>query len=121
MDLVTFLRARLDEDSAEIDRHPVDGSALDPYAEPAGFQAETETQYPCYPLLRIGKGRALAEVAAKRQILSIHSARYGTCLGCGFDNQEEPMSTIDQCPTLRALAAAWSDHPDYDAAWSPDQ
>lgn len=24
------------------------------------------------------------------------------------------------CPTILLLAAIWSDHPDYDAAWTPE-
>ena len=78
--------------------------------------------------------QALREVAAHRAILAEHCTwtdRYGpdpilavsqqNCIGCGFDSVEEPQSpTLEDCPTLRALAAIWSDHADFLPEWTPE-
>lgn len=40
------------------------------------------------------------------------------CRGCHADFYEEYLTEdIEQCPTLRALAAVWSEHPDYRPEW----
>lgn len=80
----------------------------------------------------------LRDVEATRRILRIHTVfvvRYPEhaaepihrddrhCLGCGFTNMEEyAVRDINDCPTLRAIATRWSDHPDYRPEWltAPD-
>jgi Family of unknown function (DUF6221) len=65
------------------------------------------------------RSRVLAECAAKRAILALHqeTAFYHpggpTALCTAGCNGGWP------CPTLRALAAAFADHPGYDKAWRP--
>lgn len=56
----------------------------------------------------------LAECQAKRTVVSIHRT----------DDPESPSESIcvtclcaPDCETLRALASAYADHPDYDPAW----
>jgi hypothetical protein len=76
--------------------------------------------------------RGLRDVEAKRRLLAAH--RRGddvddypvewppdpSCVGCGFNSFEERTTAhIDNCPVLRALAAPFADHPDYDPSWSP--
>jgi hypothetical protein len=75
--------------------------------------------------------RALREVAAKRSILAEHGhyradynvtartdldAPFG-CSTCHIGNDGD-MYDGGWCTTLRALAAIWSDHPDYRAEWA---
>lgn len=91
-DLIAFLAARLDEDE-EIAK----------------------------------EARMLREVAAKRAILAAHPVRpiiNGTCRTCSDSaglswSSLEPEFVDWPCPTLRALAAFWSDHPDYRQEWKP--
>jgi hypothetical protein len=65
----------------------------------------------------------LREVAAKRAILALHQECpewRGTCETCLSDRREyaELWCPDDwPCATLRALAAVYSDHPDYDSEW----
>jgi Family of unknown function (DUF6221) len=90
MDLVAFLRARLDEDRAKITR-------------PATMSGS----------------RAVRDVEAKRAILAAyemndndaelhlgpHPRKHGEWDGLRF--------------AVRHLAAVWRDHPDYDPGWKP--
>lgn len=67
--------------------------------------------------------RDVREALAKRAVLAIHSDRDGDCARCsdyawfavldGGEREEFP------CPTLKALAAVYSDHPDYLQEWKP--
>ena len=114
-DVAAFLRARLAEDEADIyDRD-----------EPESWCDRADG-------VHIGHARARREVAAKRAIAELH---YGpdACMACAtWDSPprgyERPLgSRFDimgycvpwPCPTLRALAAVYSDHPDYDPGWAP--
>ena len=62
--------------------------------------------------------RWLAECAAKRQIVHLHS---------GPDYWKSPdfhlcvdsMTNNDECDTLHALAMPYADHPDYRPEWKP--
>ncbi|MFJ9558295.1 DUF6221 family protein [Nocardiopsis sp. NPDC101807] len=59
-------------------------------------------------IARHDPARVLREVAAKRAVLALHQdAGMGDCA-----------HSSDPCPTLRALAAPYVDHPDYDPAWA---
>jgi hypothetical protein len=63
--------------------------------------------------------RVLAEVAAKRRVMERHHADDdGSCVGCGFYNDEtRRVEDINECPELRDLAAPHDQSPDYDPAW----
>lgn len=109
--LAQFLAARLDEDAEDSwDKHE-GGCAT---AGPIAFSCDCG-----YP------ARVLREVEAKRKILAEHEPQpWG-----------EPHPELSRCPAhgdetsgwwtewpcveVRALAAVWSDHPDYDEAWKP--
>ncbi len=76
--------------------------------------------YGIQPVGMSGK-RVLAECEAKRRIVELHfendpgpDAECGACgdIG-GYYSQVWP------CPTIKALAAVYADHPDYDEAWRP--
>lgn len=71
--------------------------------------------------------RPLREVAAKRAILSRHEPRqldrWQVCGNCRPVDPECPgdlTSVPWPCPDLRDLAAVYSDHADYDAAWKSE-
>jgi hypothetical protein len=60
--------------------------------------------------------RLLREVEAKRAILAIHHEDGAMCMGCP---QTVRTVTTWPCDNVVALAAVWSDHPDYRAEWKP--
>lgn len=72
----------------------------------------------------------LADIAAKRRILVWHGEPYDepgfglACDACGHGTPDWGPGdrasfhpTLWPCPTLRALAAPFSSHPDYDQSW----
>lgn len=85
--------------------------------------------------------RLLADCAAKRAVLSVHSvvtlerkcnAINGKlvkpytlvvvyCSGCQMDTDRDEYTPADECETLRALAAPYSEHPDFDPSWAMSQ
>jgi hypothetical protein len=122
IDLVEFLRARLDEDkwaarNAAAD-HPswtydpeqfavyTDGYPIashrfgDPLAEVDGVH-----------IARHDPARVLREVEAKRRLISEILAE---CEGAGFDHRRGIYGKV-----LRSLAAPYADHPDYREEWRP--
>ena len=106
MDLVEFLRARLDEQE---DRHAADWwQECKVCREPM----------PC---------RHMRQIDATRRIMGRHS-RKGTgsfpnaCTGCGAEGPNDWPRTehINECPELRDLAAVYADRFDYDDEWLPE-
>lgn len=72
------------------------------------------------PLFR----RVLAECAAKRTIVAAHRSAldpYGDAAGatCTMCVDSGPDAQGFPCSTVRALAAVYSDHPDYQEEWKP--
>lgn len=96
-DLVTWLRAQLDEDEAGFDDGlgaPCEGKGLHLWPE-----------------------RAEAEVEAKRRILDLHQPERGGVfvdLWCQQCQRKE-----DPCPTVRLLALPYVDRPGYRQEWAP--
>lgn len=86
----------------------------------AKVEAHAEDMLDC-----LDKTRVRRECAAKRAIMAIHSDRDGDCARCsdyawfaildGGEHEEFP------CPTIRHLAAVYSDHQDYQPEWAPQQ
>lgn len=73
----------------------------------------------------IDAGRLLDECEAKRRIVALHRNRYGLgdCESCA-DGWEDLTTgeaghnpLLYPCPTLRALALPYADHPDYREEW----
>ena len=114
-DLAAFYAARLDEKEARAgyvhddmrDKRPLGGTGRCVCGVP---------------------GRMLREVAAGRAILDEHRPGYpatfpkpsgqptcGVCHAGGWDWEPEQWP----CPTVRHLAAVWSDHPDCRPEWKP--
>lgn len=80
-------------------------------------------------LARHDPARVLAECEAKRRIVELHSGdeplRAHDCPGRSWLDDEavayiggERVTYVHPCPTLRALAVAYRDHPDYQQEWS---
>ena len=116
-DLAAFLRARLDEDETTVaaaeafdawwPAHAVRHNSRSPVAAREAFMAGWDAS----------RARALREAAAKRSLLALHwpaprpSPRPPDCAEC--------RPPVWPCDTLRALAAVYSDHPDYRQEWAP--
>ena len=142
-DLTAFIAARLDEDE-DLAQDAARGNpgpwSLD-HAWILSAEGETvvmdEYRWGGSAFTHIARydpARALREVAAKRAIVAEHEpgfpavarqeppgpstvtdpdgiiSTFPYCLTC---DQDAP------CVTLEALAAVWSDHPDYRAEWAP--
>jgi len=100
-DLVAFLTARLDED----EKAAKSELARQWYASlPGKYESGTGPFDPA---------RVLREVEAKRRILELHG-QWGSRFKCVSlcDNAGYP------CGTVRALAAVYAGHPDYDPEWA---
>ncbi|RNL66257.1 hypothetical protein EFK50_01120 [Nocardioides marmoriginsengisoli] len=96
MTLIEFLLARVSDDEAQA-------------ANVSLFVGPGPDFKPQYRGIR---PRVLADCEAKRQIISMHPIRARYCDGCGMET-EHPQG----CLNLRALAAIYADHADYDQTW----
>lgn len=121
-DLVTWLRAQLDDDEAEAQEWP---AVLGDPPTPHPFWLDTNG-HPIYE----PRPRRLAEVDAKRRILDEHNDPMsdgrslrpggpqtvcGTCREFGMRNEQQPWP----CNTLRYLALPYADRPGYRDEWKP--
>lgn len=139
-DLITFLRARLDEIEARVRALPegpwewrsIDesGPAFDELVGPTGESvlSSSDTEGYCSWITRhetfdaylqdVQPARVLAEADAKRRVVALHEAadhEYAegpVCLSC---DQGGPLPY--PCPTVRLLALPYADHPDYREEW----
>lgn len=104
MDLIEFLRARLDEDEADANQPPSDHAmhGADPVGTVNRECPDCRTPY--------AKKRMLAEVEAKRRIIELAQA------GCTGDGEYQ---TCAEWPEhlLRCLALPYADHEDYVPEW----
>ena len=146
--LIAFLAARLDEDEAAAEAAAEDDGAdwfanakegwdADErsvmYTGPSTLRPGGTWDYPVCRSLSVGAAehiarhdpaRVLREVEAGRTILAEHFAEdrgeslpgadCGVCYYIGTPGSPAGWP----CRTLRALAAVWSDHPDYDQEWA---
>lgn len=128
-DLTAFVTARLDEDEWRANEMGHETEESETYScpgsrtEPLGDLEWGEEH--CWCGLAERKGRALREVTAKRAIVTLHRPRpmenWQMCSLCRPVDPEYPddlTSELWPCRTLRALAAIYSDHPDFDQKWS---
>jgi hypothetical protein len=111
-DLAAFLAARLDEDEwiAQGAARTDDGHGgqwLPVHFGAGGFDARVDDH-----IARHDPARTLREVEAGRALLADHE---GTRAITGDD--DEYVSGL--AFAIRALASAWSDHPDYREEWKP--
>lgn len=114
MTVTEFLLARITEDEHQLAANLRDADVIDTIPG-------TDPSYTA--MVRQMQERPFRECEAKRRILDLHeeneqqrvpASRLGpelfTCAEC---------QDFLPCPTLRALAAVYADHPDYDPAWAP--
>lgn len=125
--LVAFITARLDEDQAAAERATPgpwhqDGSAIRGSARPAAPSITdtlvvTHTWAPeAAHIVQHDPARVLRDVAASRDVLGRHArCGYGTGFcGDGGHSFDDDLG----CWELVNLAQRWSDHPDFDQAWT---
>lgn len=146
--LAAFLEARLQEDQAAAMAAPVDpAGAMDAMFETEALHEEQdwrlyperETEYArgqaaalhwaatamrerMVPITLHDPARVLREVAAKRAILGEHRQNGPDSIWCWRCDPGADMGdgAMFPCVTLRAVAAVYSAHPDYDPAWAPE-
>lgn len=144
-DLLGFLEARLAEDEAtaraatpgpwsvdnETYAESISGSDDQDVVAGGRWGGEASVFTSTEDALHIARhdpARVLAEVAAKRAIMDIHSMFIppyvgvgpdGSCQGCGLGGDGRYYNTPDikDCPELQALAAIYADHPDWQEGW----
>ncbi|MEU6397860.1 DUF6221 family protein [Streptomyces cinnamoneus] len=118
--LVQFLRARLDEEVAEAAKLD-DGDDWE--MEPWQVRRDETGAWDSYAYLRIAKARVLAEVDAKRQIVSLHSDPTGHSCSVkdetGYELNFADVGGGEACTTLRLLALPYASHPDFGEDWRP--
>lgn len=75
-------------------------------------------------IARYDPARVLAQCAAHRAIVELHSGVDGACQGCGLHEawppgRSEPtlLPMNDPCPTLRALASVYADRDGWREEW----
>lgn len=129
-DLAGFLAARLNDDerSVTLGRAALDDLRFelkrgDPYEQRLSSRIEDglDAQSVAW------EARVLREVAAKRAILAEHPhERMGgrtarrEDVGCTLCGQDDGVQWHEGwCATIRALAAVYADHPEFDPAWKP--
>jgi Family of unknown function (DUF6221) len=101
MSIIEFLEARITEDEAGLKAVPFAAQQWDDF----DFGGTDD-----YLRFTMGYGRAVAECAVRRAIIAEHSS-VDPC-----DAHDATFKTIT-CNTLRALAAVYADHPDYQQEW----
>lgn len=92
--LTEFLEQRIAEDEAAIP------SSLARVTTPEGVVLYADQ----------AANRVLAECAAMRAIVGLHTGSVQDCVG--HDDPADP-----RCPTLRHLASIWADRDDFDPEW----
>ena len=97
--ITEFLEARIDED------HRLAGSG---WARLGDTRWETDN----YGRNFLTPSAVLAECAAKRAIAGLHKVGADQC------DEHNAMFESIPCPTIRALAAVYADHPDYRQEWA---
>ena len=119
MSITDFLLARITEDEA-VARAAIETTVPDKWEN----STQTGNYYPADVAFwdSITPARILAECAAKRAIVELHKQSGIRWVGfpradkqesyCVHDNHSSP------CETLRALAAIYADHEDYQQEWS---
>lgn len=119
--IVDFLEARIAEDEAAMELRGDFPHSIHSYDVAGTYNANCPD---CRGLA--GTARALAECAAKRAIIAEHgiddSATGDWCETCAawwdYALGEGPPAIQHPCPTLKAVAAVYKDHPDYQQEWA---
>jgi hypothetical protein len=128
VDVITFVRARLDEAEARARKYVgryIDGEwarvICDPVIGPFGGQDRIrDIATGMYVAKLSDPSRVLREVAVLRSILNRHTSCAGGIGYCqdGGHGWESPAGAM--CGDLLDLAVMWDDNPDYDTRWEHD-
>lgn len=103
-DLPTFLTARFDEQEEAAERGR-------PHPDAATFANDN------YGYLWVQPTYVLADLAAKRRIVELHTRYEPNAHECPGDFSTFAVAEGAPCPTLRALAQPFADHPDFRPEW----
>lgn len=129
MTIAEFLEARIAEDeaaavAASVSMH---GTLHDSQSDWACYVMGAErdsTQWQDEHIMTWWPQRVLAECMAKRAIIGRHEAKRdfvyeaGEFALCSMCTETGPNAQGWPCGTIRALAAVYSDHPDYNKDWA---
>jgi hypothetical protein len=122
MDIAEFVIARLGED--EVRATALREAAREAVERLQGphFLGREIPGWHSWPDVDAMCTRTLRDVAAKRAVMAEHFRTVGPsgwgCRQCS-DYADGQMTAAEPwpCATVRAMAAIWSDHPDYRAEW----
>jgi hypothetical protein len=125
-DILSFIEVRLAEETLLARRCEDPGDDL--AARRVGLADEARrVETPQAELAaRFDTARVLRAIEAKREIIRSHvighDADCPTCIDYWHYEDEDdrdghPVPVVGTCPTLRALASEWSDHPDFRREW----
>jgi Family of unknown function (DUF6221) len=135
-DLVTFLRARLDEDEARSAAAAGSGTAewrraLHPDTDTCAVEDATSvavvynegspSDAEADHIAANDPARVLRQVKAGRAILNLHRQLNESvwCATCDPGGENGDGAAWYPCLTLRLMATAYSNHPDYRPEWAP--
>lgn len=129
MDLVEFLRARLDRDEQmaracsgvpwkATPSGTVSTDTGDPGTDGSAYVATAENDAYAEHIARHDPSRALAEVAAKRRIVDDYE-KQAWILGQGHRTPELDAAQSVRGTVLRLLALPYAHHPAYQEEWRP--
>lgn len=125
-DLIAFLKARLDEDEhwahmAEAGWPPENALAASEDPKHYPFMATDITPSKATFIRRHDPARVLREVEAKRRLLELawDADQTDRLLDEEIAREAKPGEVTTGGLILRAMAAIYSDHPDYRPEWKP--
>lgn len=101
--LTDFLLARIAEDEAAAEK----AGSFTPW--------DRDFQNDNYGHLTVQPSRVLATCKAHRAIVGLHSS--GAPM-CSWTHDSNDLHDDYICPTIRALASIYADHPDYRSEWA---
>lgn len=121
MNLIEFLRARLDEDKEVAQSAHYEGQRWISEEEDVSRWPEDELVHfadrkrDAAHIARHDPARVLREVAAKRRIIAVHEGHHE----CPSEDDNCGWIVDSRCVTLRLLALPYADRLDYDEEWRP--
>lgn len=129
MELVEFLKARLDEDEEaaqaamegsegrweqdDPERYP--GRIFDDHGEPVSYDEGHPTAAQAAHIVRHDPARVLCDVEAKRQMIRVFTERYRAC----WDQLAATIHGKALNDVLRFLALPYANHENYREEWRP--
>ena len=125
MNVTDFLLARLDGDA--LAAHPHSARPYGTHWSASDYDVEDQAGHPVARsdfaphIARHDPDRVLRQVEKLRRVVEEHlpdmELHHHTPQDCPICYYAGTAREAFPCPTIRALAAIWSDHPDYDPDW----